>query len=82
VVLAIACAGAALGVFSRRARRPALVIAAGLGLLFGIAGGFGGIFSGEGTDPGTGPLLILLAASYWPASARRWTPREVSDDDR
>src|SRR5215475_505343 len=67
VVLAVACAGVALGVFSRRVRRPVLVIAAGIGLLFWIAEGFGGIFTGEGTDPNTGPLLILLAACYWPA---------------
>jgi hypothetical protein len=69
VVLAVACAGVALGVFSRRARRPVVVIAAGLGLLFWIAEGFGGIFTGQGTDPNTGPLLILLAACYWPARA-------------
>jgi hypothetical protein len=67
VVLAVTCAGVALGVFSRRAMRPALVIAAGIGLLFWIAEGLGGIFTGEGTDPNTGPLLILLAACYWPA---------------
>jgi hypothetical protein len=78
VVLAVACAGVALGVFSRRARRPAVVIAAGLGLLFWIAEGFGGIFTGQGTDPNTGPLLILLAACYWPARASRRTAVPVS----
>ena len=26
---------------------------------------FGGVFSGTGTDPNTGPLLALLALSYW-----------------
>jgi hypothetical protein len=67
VVLAAVCAGVALGIFGRRARRPVLVVAAGLGLLFWIAEGFGGIFTGQGTDPNTGPLLILLAACYWPA---------------
>jgi len=71
VVLAIACAVVALGVFSQRARRPALVLAACLGLLFWIAEGFGGIFTGQGTDPNTGPLLIVLAASYWPAGGGR-----------
>jgi hypothetical protein len=78
VVLAVACAGVALGVFSRRARRPVLVIAAGLGLLFWIAEGFGGIFTGQGTDPNTGPLLILLAACYWPARASRGSAVPVS----
>jgi hypothetical protein len=66
VVLAAVCAGVALGVFSRRARRSVLVIASGLGLLFWIAEGLGGIFTGKGTDPNTGPLLTLLAAWYWP----------------
>jgi hypothetical protein len=75
VVLAVACAVVALGVFSRRARRPVLVIAAGLGLLFWIAEGFGAIFTGQGTDPNTGPLLILLAASYWPTDKTALIPR-------
>ena len=48
--------------------RWALVVATALGLLFWIAEGFGGIFTGEGTDPSTGPILILLAACYWPRS--------------
>jgi hypothetical protein len=26
----------------------------------------GGMFTGSGTDPSTGPLLVLLAAAYWP----------------
>jgi hypothetical protein len=65
VVLAVVCAGVALGVFSPWARRPVLVIAAGLGVLFWVAEGFGGIFTGQGTDPSTGPLLIVIAACYW-----------------
>src|SRR5262249_59935097 len=78
VVLAVACAGVALGVFSRRVRRPVLVIAAGIGLLFWIAEGLGGIFTGEGTDPNTGPLLIVLAACYWPARPSLRHRRPVS----
>jgi len=31
-----------------------------------LAQGFGGILTGQGTDPNTGPLLILLAAAFWP----------------
>jgi hypothetical protein len=30
---------------------------------------FGGIATGMGTDPGTGPVLALLAVSYWPSRA-------------
>jgi hypothetical protein len=78
VGLAVVCAGVALGIFGRRAIRPVLVIAAGLGLLFWIAEGFGGIFTGQGTDPNTGPLLILLAACYWPVRASRSSAAPVS----
>jgi hypothetical protein len=28
---------------------------------------FGAIFAGSATDPNSGPLLVLLAAAYWPA---------------
>lgn len=65
VVLAVACALAAVGVFSQRTLRPALGLAVLLGLLFWTAEGFGGIFTGQGTDPSTGPLLILLAACFY-----------------
>jgi hypothetical protein len=71
IALAVVCAGVALGVFSRRARRPVLVLAAGLGVLFWVAEGFGGIFTGQGTDPNTGPLLVLLAACYWQSPRHR-----------
>ena len=30
---------------------------------------FGALFTGSATDPNTGPLLVLLAAAYWPARA-------------
>ena len=39
-----------------------------LGLLFWVAEGFGGIATGQATDPNSGPLLILLAACFWPPS--------------
>ena len=69
IVLAIACAVTAAGVFVPAVTRPALVLAAALGLLFWLAEGLGGIFTGQGTDPNTGLLLILLAACYWPRQA-------------
>lgn len=74
VVLAVLCALVAGGVFAQPTIRPALVMATALGLLFWIAEGFGGIFTGQGTDPNTGPLLILLAACFW--------PRSTADTDR
>jgi hypothetical protein len=34
----------------------------------GVAAGrdFGGILTGQGTDPGTGPLLVRVALALWP----------------
>jgi hypothetical protein len=66
VVLAVLCALVALGILVPPAIRPTLVVAALLGLSFWLAEGLGGIFTGQGTDPNTGPLLILLAACFWP----------------
>lgn len=71
VALAILCAGIAVAVFIEPLIRPALVLAVGLGILFWITEGLGGVFTGHGTDPNTGPLLILLAACYLPRRARQ-----------
>ena len=68
MALALLCALAATGVLASRLVRPAVAIAAVLGLLFWIAEGLGGVFTGQGTDPNTGLLLILLAACFWPRS--------------
>jgi hypothetical protein len=70
IVIAAACALVALSAFVPSVIRPALVVAAGLGLLFWIAEGLGGIFTGQGTDPNTGLPLILLAACFWPHGLR------------
>jgi hypothetical protein len=49
--------------------RATLVVAVCLSAFVWVVGeGFGGIFSGTGTDPNSGPLLILLALAYWPPS--------------
>jgi hypothetical protein len=66
VVLAVACALIAVGVWIRPAVRAALILAVVVALAIWLAEGFGGIFTGEGTDPNTGLPLILLAACYWP----------------
>jgi hypothetical protein len=72
IVLAVLCAGVASAPLARPLLRPALVLAIALGLLFWIAQGFGGVFTGQGTDPNSGLLLILLAACFWPrCSAKR-----------
>jgi hypothetical protein len=68
VLLAVLCALVACGVFIPWAVRPAMAVAMVLGLLFWLAEGLGGIFTGQATDPNTGPLLVLLAACFWPRS--------------
>jgi hypothetical protein len=53
------------------ARRPGIFLAAGAVLSFVMwvvaQGWIGGIFSGSGTDPNTGPLIIVLALAMTPA---------------
>jgi hypothetical protein len=73
VLLAVLCAGIALAMLARPLIRPALVLAGAVGILFWIAEGLGGVFTGRGTDPNTGPLLILLAACYAPHHTRQAT---------
>lgn len=60
-----------LSVFLRR--RPARVgaaLAAVCGLVIWATEGFGAIFTGHGTDPNSGLLLVVLAAAYWPDPGR------------
>jgi hypothetical protein len=52
-------------------RRPTPFLAAGglLSAFFWVSGqGLGGIFTGSGTDPNTGPLVVLLALAMVPAA--------------
>ena len=64
---AAAFALAAVGLLVPVTTRPALVLAVIAALALWVAGeDFGGIFSGSGTDPNTGPLLVLIALAFWP----------------
>lgn len=66
--LAAAFVLAGAGVFVPPVTRAALVIAVLAALIIWSAGEhFGGILTGQATDPNSGPLLILLAAAFWPA---------------
>ncbi len=47
------------------ARRAAIVLAILVGLAIWTAENFGGILTGQGTDPNSGLLLVLVAAAYW-----------------
>jgi hypothetical protein len=70
--LAIGFALIGLAVFggTHIARSGLLVAAVFATLIWVVAQDLGEIATGEATDPNTGPLLILLAAAYWPFDLR------------
>jgi hypothetical protein len=70
ILLAAAFAVTALGRWlPSPIARTALVLALVLAAFLWLAQGLGGLFTGGSTDPGSGPLLALLALAYWPAAA-------------
>ncbi|MGP0028585.1 MAG: hypothetical protein ACLPKE_35305 [Streptosporangiaceae bacterium] len=77
--LAVAFALTAAGILWPATLRPALALAIVLALFIWVAGeDFGGLLTGQATDPNSGPLLILLSAAFWPprgvaaAGKSRW----------
>ncbi|MGB7795293.1 MAG: hypothetical protein WBL53_03385 [Pseudonocardiaceae bacterium] len=72
VVSAVVLAIIALGVFGPAPlARATLILAMLVGAAYWVVGeDLGGIFTGQGTDPNSGPLLILLAIAYWPYRPR------------
>jgi hypothetical protein len=76
VTLAVLCTAAVLAI----ALPPRLgVIAAALaGTLIWVAQDFGQVFTGQGTDPNSGLLLIVLAAAFWPLAAQPSGTRSIS----
>jgi hypothetical protein len=77
VVLVIAFVFVGLAVFIPAVTRPALVLAVmSAAAIWVLTENLGGIFTGSGTDPNTGPLLILLAAAYWPFEPQRQESRD------
>lgn len=72
VLLSTAGVLVGLGALSRRGRRPALGAGLALSALFWVAGQYlGGVPAGGATDPGTAPVVALLALALWPRSAPR-----------
>ena len=66
-MLAVALAAVAAGPYlPTRLARAAVVLAIVLAVLIWLAEGLGGVFTGAGTDPNSGPLLALLAVAFWP----------------
>jgi hypothetical protein len=80
IALTTAFALAGAGILWPATARPALVLAAALAVFIWVAGeDFGGILTGHATDPNSGPLLVLLAAAFWPHRPRRTeTPHETA----
>jgi hypothetical protein len=67
IVAATLSAVIALAVLFDWWTKPMLALSGAIALIYFIVGqGMGGILTGSGTDPGSGPLLILLAASLYP----------------
>jgi hypothetical protein len=63
---AAAFALVAVGLLMPATVRAALVLAVIAALALWVTGeDFGGIVSGSGTDPNTGPLLVLIALAFW-----------------
>lgn len=66
VTLAAASAAIGIGVALNWHARAFLRLAIATNLAFWIVGqGFGGIFSGDGTDPNSAPLFVLLACALY-----------------
>jgi hypothetical protein len=77
VLLAVVLTGIAAAVLLPPVTRPVLIAAVVLSLLIWVVPeNFGGIATGTGTDPNTGPLLVLLALAYWPR--RQHSEQETS----
>ena len=72
IVLALLLAAIGIAVYLNWQRNVFLLVGSVLGLLIWITGEyFGGMFTGSGTDPNSGPLLVLLAATLWVARRSR-----------
>ena len=74
-VLGVTAAAVAMGVWWEPTRRPALVVGVAVAAFVGLIGqNLGAVLTGQGTDPGSGPLLVLMAFSAWPAARPAATP--------
>jgi hypothetical protein len=80
-LLAVVLGVVAAGIFQPSpGARAVLLLAMGVAVIIWIVGeNFGGMLSGSGTDPNTGPLLVLLAAAYWPARPAQPDSRDSTD---
>jgi hypothetical protein len=77
IALAVLFALIAAGIFlPPPGVRATLVAAIVVSLIIGVAAeDLGEILAGGATDPGSGPLLVLIALAYWPLRAARSRPQ-------
>jgi hypothetical protein len=74
IVIGVLLAGIAVSVYLPwpAVQRGWLIAAIVFGaVIWVVAEAFGGVFLGVGTDPNSGPLLALLAVTYWPIRTAR-----------
>ena len=77
--LAVVFVAAGLGIFWSVTARAALLLSVIVAVAIWVLGeNFGALLTGQGTDPGSGLLLVLLAAAFWPL--RRRPAEAVSRD--
>jgi hypothetical protein len=83
IVLAVALVIIAAGVYlppsTAKATLVLAIVVAAVIWVFGEA--FGTILAGGATDPNSGPLLILLALTYWPVRIAVTAPARTADAD-
>jgi hypothetical protein len=84
IVLAVALVVIAVGVYlPPRAAKATLVLAIVVALVIWVIGeALGAILTGGGTDPNSGPLLVLLALTYWPITALTATAVSARTDGK
>jgi hypothetical protein len=73
VVFAALCGAAAATIAFGRFTRLGVIAAIVAGVAIWVAQDFGELLTGQATDPNSGPLLIVIAAAFWPVAglARR-----------
>jgi hypothetical protein len=75
IVMALLSVGIAVAALRRTRSAPAFVVAIAISLAFWVVGqGLGGVLTGQATDIGSAPLMILIASMLYalaPGKARR-----------
>ena len=72
IIAAVVSAVIGLAVLFDRGTKPFLALSVVIAVVYFVIGqGMGGVFTGSGTDPGTGPVLILLAVWLYPLHRSR-----------